>query len=43
MTPLRVAQAMADKQPALSYIPVQQGTGIGQQSNVVKMGYSEQG
>ncbi len=43
MTPLRVAQATADKQPALGYTPVQQGTGIGQQSNVVKIGYSEQG
>ncbi|UUM21142.1 hypothetical protein [Mycoavidus sp. SF9855] len=43
MTPLRVAQATANKQPALGYTPVQQGTGIGQQSNAVKIGYSEQG
>jgi hypothetical protein len=40
MTPLRVAQATANKQPALGYTPVQQGTGIGQQPNVVKIGWS---
>ncbi len=43
MTPLRVAQATANKQPNLGYTPVQQGTGIAQQSNVVKIGWSEQG
>jgi hypothetical protein len=43
MTPLRVAQAMTDKQPALGYTPVQQGTGIDQQQNVVKIGCSSQG
>ncbi len=43
MTPLRVAQATANKQSNLGYTPVQQGTGIAQQSNVVKIGWSEQG
>ncbi|KAG0285028.1 hypothetical protein BGZ97_007960, partial [Linnemannia gamsii] len=43
MTPLRVAQATFNKQPNLGYTPVQQGTGIGQASNAVKVGWSGQG
>lgn len=43
MTPLRVAQATSNKQPALGYTPVQQGTGVGQLSNVVKIGWSSGG
>ncbi len=43
MTPLRVAQATANKQPTLGYTPVQQGTGIDQKSNAVKIGWSKQG
>ncbi len=43
MTPLRVAQATANKQPLIGYTPIQQGTGIDQKSNVVKIGCSEQG
>ncbi|HZS81055.1 MAG TPA: tail fiber domain-containing protein [Herbaspirillum sp.] len=42
MTPLRVAQATANKQPALGYTPVQQGTGIGQQPNVIKIGWGSE-
>ncbi len=42
MTPLRVAQATANKQPTLGYTPVQQGTGIDQKSNVIKIGWSKQ-
>ncbi|MDN7412135.1 hypothetical protein QZM42_26740 [Burkholderia vietnamiensis] len=43
MTPLRVAQATAKKQDALGYTPVQQGTGIGQGPNVVKLGWAKDG
>ncbi len=43
MTPLRVAQATINKQPTLGYIPVQQGTGIDQKSNAIKIGWSEEG
>ena len=32
--------ALAGKQPALGYTPVQQGTGIGQLGNVVKIGWT---
>jgi len=40
MTPLRVAQATTKKQDALGYTPVQQGTGIGQEPNTVKIGWT---
>ncbi|CAM2175651.1 Phage tail protein [Burkholderia latens] len=43
MTPLRVAQAAAKKQDALGYTPVQQGTGIGQCPNTVKIGWAKDG
>ncbi|MBR8049570.1 hypothetical protein [Burkholderia vietnamiensis] len=43
MTPLRVAQATAKKQDALGYAPVQQGTGIGQGPNIVKLGWAKDG
>ncbi|VWD18844.1 hypothetical protein [Burkholderia contaminans] len=43
MTPLRVAQATEKKQDALGYTPVQQGTGIGQGPNIVKIGWAEGG
>lgn len=43
MTPLRVAQAAAKKQDALGYTPVQQGTGIGQGPNTVKIGWAKDG
>lgn len=34
------ATALAGKQAALSYTPVQQGTGVGQSSNTIKIGWS---
>ncbi|MBU9581383.1 hypothetical protein [Burkholderia multivorans] len=43
MTPLRVAQTTAKKQDALGYTPVQQGTGIGQGPNTVKIGWAKDG
>ncbi|MCA8035384.1 hypothetical protein LGM46_20675 [Burkholderia arboris] len=41
MTPLRVAQATENKQEALGFTPVQQGTGIDQSQNTVKIGWKE--
>ncbi len=43
MTPLRVAQVTAKKQDELGYTPVQQGTGIGQGPNTVKIGWAKDG
>ncbi|MDN7936442.1 hypothetical protein QZM52_34755 [Burkholderia metallica] len=43
MTPLRVAQAAAKKQDALGYTPVQQGTGVAQGPNTVKIGWAKDG
>jgi hypothetical protein len=43
MTPLRVSQATTKKQDALGYTPVQQGTGIGQSQNIIKIGWAKDG